>query len=73
MARNPIAYTYEADTHWDAPEPIPARCGRTDPHGAHRTVASPIGWCAGNVNVITEQRAADAYHIDVASGEAGIR
>lgn len=38
-----------------------ARCGRTDSHGAH-TIRGPIvppsapyRWCAGNVDVITEQ------------------
>lgn len=33
-----------------------ARCGRTNPHGAHATAERP-GWCAGNVNVIAERPA----------------
>jgi hypothetical protein len=29
---------------------LPARCGRPDPHGAHRTGGR---WCAGNCDIVT--------------------
>lgn len=32
-----------------------ARCGRSDPHGAHVLRAARLSWCAGNVNVIASQ------------------